>query len=68
MQADDEEVANDQMTDELSAYFNGKRPKILVTTSERAVGVCVCVRVERESELAADAMRALVGEIDCRVG
>lgn len=40
VQPDDEEVIQDQATDELSAYFNGQRPKIMVTTSEKAVGVC----------------------------
>lgn len=47
--ADDEEVANDQATDELSAYFNGKRPKILVTTSEKAIGVRVRARLSHSS-------------------
>jgi len=35
---DDDEVAADQDTDELAAYFDGRPPKIVVTTSNRAVG------------------------------
>eukprot|EP00035_Acanthoeca_spectabilis_P023566 m.449952 g.449952 ORF g.449952 m.449952 type:complete len:335 (-) comp19893_c0_seq1:1171-2175(-) len=34
---DDEEVAADQDTDELAAYFDGKPTKILVTTSNRPI-------------------------------
>lgn len=35
---DDEEVATDQATDELADYFDGRPPKIIVTTSVDAVG------------------------------
>eukprot|EP00123_Amoebidium_parasiticum_P016245 comp23351_c1_seq1/m.38563 comp23351_c1_seq1/g.38563 ORF comp23351_c1_seq1/g.38563 comp23351_c1_seq1/m.38563 type:complete len:326 (-) comp23351_c1_seq1:78-1055(-) len=37
VEADDEEVVNDEATDELANYFSGQRPKILVTTSQKAV-------------------------------
>eukprot|EP00041_Stephanoeca_diplocostata_P009902 m.156607 g.156607 ORF g.156607 m.156607 type:complete len:435 (+) comp17941_c0_seq1:153-1457(+) len=35
---DDEEVIKDQETDELSSYFDGRPPKIIVTTSNKPVG------------------------------
>lgn len=35
---DDEEVIRDQETDELSSYFDGRPPKIIVTTSNKPVG------------------------------
>ncbi|KNC85629.1 hypothetical protein SARC_02202 [Sphaeroforma arctica JP610] len=38
VEADDEEVINDAETDELSAYFKGQQPKIMVTTSRKAIG------------------------------
>ncbi|TPX34005.1 hypothetical protein SmJEL517_g03244 [Synchytrium microbalum] len=33
---DDEEVLQEEETDELAGYFNGARPKIMVTTNKRA--------------------------------
>ncbi len=36
---DDEEVLADEATDELSTYFSGKPPKVLITTSRKPVGV-----------------------------
>lgn len=38
--ADDEEVAEDEATDEFASYFSGERiPKILITTSPKPVGL-----------------------------
>ncbi|CAO3681234.1 unnamed protein product [Rhizopus stolonifer] len=36
----DDEVAQDEAMDELSSYFNGKTPKILVTTSKKCSPNC----------------------------
>eukprot|EP00040_Diaphanoeca_grandis_P033003 m.201099 g.201099 ORF g.201099 m.201099 type:complete len:469 (+) comp32790_c1_seq1:83-1489(+) len=38
VESDDDEVAADQDTDELASYFNGKTPKVIVTTSDKPVG------------------------------
>ena len=38
VESDDDEVAADQDTDELAGYFNGKTPKVIVTTSDKPVG------------------------------
>lgn len=38
VESDDDEVAADQETDELSSYFDGKTPKVIVTTSDKPVG------------------------------
>eukprot|EP00124_Ichthyophonus_hoferi_P001168 Ihof_evm9s55 gene=Ihof_evmTU9s55 len=37
VEPDDEEVMNDEATDELAGYFAGDRPKILITTSQKAI-------------------------------
>ncbi|EDQ86111.1 uncharacterized protein MONBRDRAFT_38546 [Monosiga brevicollis MX1] len=35
---EDDEVMQDQATDELASYFDGKEPKVLITTSNKACG------------------------------
>jgi len=35
---DDEEIAGDQDTDELASYFDGRAPKVIITTSDKPVG------------------------------
>ena len=41
VQKEDEEVIEDTKTDEFADYFDGKLPKILITTSRRASPVCI---------------------------